>query len=372
MHARIIRHVAGAATFEDSGELYRYVAHEEQIARPGKNRARGFNGTKLDRASDGGPPQRGNILDESDRFSLLDSDGGAPSDALSMHDFELLKVLGRGAFGTVVLARLREGAQSAVSSRHFAIKILRKLDMSSYTRHRTQLERQIMERVSHPFIAGLKFAFQSNDKLYLGMEYFQGGDLFHHLRRCRLENRRLGLPRARFYSAEIVSAVSHLHSHDIVYRDLKPSNIMLDVRGHVRLVDFGLCKQQVVSKASARTFVGTRGYVAPEVIRMTLNNKPKYKARARRSGRRIPGYGHACDWWSLGICLYEMLLGETPFYNPNPQLMFYNIMNSEPHYPAEVPADAADIIAGLLRKSPDERLGFNETRPRAILNHPFF
>eukprot|EP00937_MAST-01D_sp_MAST-1D-sp2_P004153 g4153.t1 len=372
MHAHIIRHVAGAATFEASGALYRYLKHERGgrgAKQSRRQRGKRGGGALADGHGHGHAP--GNVLGGEQRFTMLEPDGSA--EELSMHDFHLLKVLGRGAFGTVVLARLEENALVQVRTRHYAIKILRKLDMSSYTRHRTELERQIMERVQHPFIAGLKFAFQSDDKLYLGMEYFQGGDLFHHLRRCRLENRRLGMKRARFYSAELVTAVAHLHSLNIVYRDLKPSNIMLDVQGHVRLVDFGLCKQQVMSNASARTFVGTRGYVAPEVIRMTLNSRPRSRQRPRRSGqRRVQGYGHACDWWSLGICLYEMLVGETPFYNPNPQLMFYNIMNSEPVFPSSMPADASEFIAALLRKSPDARLGFHDVRAADIRGHVFF
>jgi len=141
---------------------------------------------------------------------------------------------------------------------------------------------------------------------------------------------------------------------------------MLDTIGHVRLVDFGLCKQQVVTTVSARTFVGTRGYVAPEVIRMTLNTKPK-----SRYGRQ-QGYGNACDWWSLGIVLYEMLTGETPFYNPNPQMMFYKIMNEEPRFTAEIPTDARSLIKGLLQKDPHSRLGSGDIIPRAIMSNSYF
>jgi serine/threonine protein kinase len=299
---------------------------------------------------------------------------------LGMSDFKLRKLLGKGAFGTVVLAELKSSSikpntmafdlVQATSNRFFAIKILRKLEMSSYTKHRTQLERQIMARVAHPFIAALKFSFQSADKLYLGMEFFQGGDLFHHLRRDR-RRRGLGMSRSKFYTAELVSALAHLHALHIVYRDLKPSNVMIDVLGHVRLVDFGLCKQQVVSKTAARTFVGTRAYVAPEVIRM--NFKYSWLADSRTTGPKQKGYGAACDWWSLGILLYEMLLGETPFDGSTPQMTFDNILNKHPRYPSKMPADALSILKELLRKDPRKRLGCYPGLRDAcsVKEHPF-
>eukprot|EP00936_MAST-01D_sp_MAST-1D-sp1_P002619 g2619.t1 len=187
---------------------------------------------------------------------------------LSMADFELKKLLGRGAFGTVLLVQLKPEVCSTIGlaapsdscpSSHvsasdtqltadasitteakrqhhfFAVKVLRKLDMTSYTKHRTQLEREIMARVHHPFIATLEFAFQSEEKLYLGMEFFQGGDLFHHIAKARRQRKSggIGLARARFYAAELVAALAHLHSKAIAYRDLKPSNVMLDSYGHI-------------------------------------------------------------------------------------------------------------------------------------------
>jgi len=349
---------------------------------------------------------------------------------LSMDDFVLKKMLGKGAFGTVLLVQLRPelhstmgltpeataGAPSGASAdgagggaagggggaegggagggaagkaaaagagelandqpHFFAVKILRKLDMSSYTKHRTQLEREIMARVSHPFIATLEFAFQSDEKLYLGMEFFQGGDLFHHIAKARRHKRNgpgIGLERARFYTAELVSALAHLHSMSIAYRDLKPSNVMLDGNGHVRLVDFGLCKQQVMSRRKARTFVGTRAYVAPEVIRMSLKYAPP-----TASGSRPRGYGHACDWWSLGIILFEMLSGVTPFDAQTPRRTFHNILNVEPIFPSCIKRSARALLKGLLRKDPRWRLGCEgldrdlDAKPVSIMEHEFF
>ena len=346
---------------------------------------------------------------------------------LSMADFVLKRVLGKGAFGTVLLVQLRpelhstmglapetetveagageqtggaagggvaaatgggggaEGAGASTSTgkdlandhpHFFAVKILRKLDMSSYTKHRTQLEREIMARVSHPFIATLEFAFQSDEKLYLGMEFFMGGDLFHHIAKSRRQKRKapgIGMERARFYTAELVSALAHLHSMSIAYRDLKPSNVMLDSNGHVRLVDFGLCKQQVLSRRKARTFVGTRAYVAPEVIRMSLKYAPPTS-----SGARPRGYGHACDWWSLGIILFEMLSGVTPFDAQTPRRTFHNILNVEPIFPACIKRSARALLKGLLRKDPRWRLGCEgldrdmNSKPLGIMEHEFF
>ena len=330
---------------------------------------------------------------------------------LSMADFELKKLLGRGAFGTVLLVQLkpevcstiglaaatgssdssptsaagaadtRPAADASIATEakrqhhFFAVKVLRKLDMTSYTKHRTQLEREIMARVHHPFIATLEFAFQSEEKLYLGMEFFQGGDLFHHIAKARRQRKSggIGLARARFYAAELVAALAHLHSKAIAYRDLKPSNVMLDSYGHIRLVDFGLCKQQVLSRRKARTFVGTRAYVAPEVIRMSLKYAPP-----SRSGLRPPGYGHACDWWSLGIILYEMLSGTTPFDAQTPRRTFHNILNVEPAFPHCIKRVARSMLKGLLRKDPRWRLGcesldgITDSSPSSIMSHDFF
>ena len=225
------------------------------------------------------------------------------------------------------------------------------------------------------------------------LRYLQAGDLFHHLRRARRERKEaaaanaaaaaarglppptgvlhhtfggLGVERARFYGAEVACAIAHLHSLNIAYRDLKPSNVMLDHRGHVRLVDFGLCKREVLAgaNASARTFVGTGMYVAPEVITTSAANKRAQQLRNSGGGGGGHGrysYGHACDWWSLGIVLYELLVGETPFYHADTRLMFAAII----HKPAEryierhsaLLGDAAPLLRGLLEKNPRYRLG---------------
>lgn len=197
-----------------------------------------------------------------------------------------------------------------------------------------------------PPLAPLRFAFQSEEKLYLITDFYAGGSLFYHLRKSRCFSE----VRARFYASELLLALSHLHSHEIIYRDLKLENVLMDGSGHVALTDFGLSKQNVKSNDAASTFCGTAEYIAPELLR----------------GKR---YGAAVDWWSFGILLYEMQAGRTPFYDKNRKIMFFNIMNSTPQFPLSFSEKACSVLRALLTVDPTKRLGNNIDD---LKNHKFF
>jgi len=214
----------------------------------------------------------------------------------------------------------------------------------------TRAERRIMGAISYPFIVKLRYAFQSAKNLYLVTDYCKGGELFFHLKRVRTFSERL----TRFYAAELVLAISHLHEQKIVYRDLKPENVLLDETGHIQVTDFGLSKDEVSEPKGAKTFCGTPEYLAPETIRTRLTKE---------------GYGHAVDWWSFGTLVFEMLTGWPPFYDKNIKIMCKKILNAPlvfPEHP-KVSKEAQDLIKELLQKDPVKRISV-----AGIKAHPFF
>lgn len=256
------------------------------------------------------------------------------AEALTIQDFEMLSVLGKGSFGAVMLVRFKK------DGRVFALKIIKKNNMDQADVQNAMEERQILQRIHHPYICGLVFAFQTNERLYLGMEYYAAGDLFYHLNM----KGRLSAKDAKLYGAELVLAISYLHELNILYRDLKPSNVMIDSEGHIGVVDFGLSKQHIYgSNFGVKTLSGTAEYVAPEALTQSAD------------GSR--NYGKAYDWWSLGVVIYEMLVGESPFYDENEHKMLSRIAYAEVVFPSDFPRDAYDLVKGLLCKDPKQRLG---------------
>ena len=264
----------------------------------------------------------------------------APSQTmcLSMDDFNVLKVIGSGYYGVVKLVSKKDTEEK------YAIKSIKKNKlMQSKATEAAFAERNILLKASHPFIVQLKFAFQSSTKFYLGLEYVSGGELFQHV----LKSGGLQVSEVRFYLSEIVLALHYLHTHGIVYRDLKPENVLLDSEGHVKLTDFGLSKE-LDSFNGASTFCGTMEYIAPEIA----ERKP---------------YGYEVDWWAVGILAYEMVLQRTPFRDERQSKTLDNIVNSEPEFCDGFDALLKDIITLLLKKDPNKRARYED-----VVNHPFF
>jgi len=264
----------------------------------------------------------------------------------SIDDFTVLRVLGKGAFGKVMLVRCKDDTVI------YAMKSLNKQQLreKGEVTH-TKTERKALEDTHHPYLVHLRFAFQTSAKLYLVMDYCNGGELFYHLKTAG----RFDEPRARLYAAEILSALHHLHGRKIVYRDLKPENVLLDHEGHVRITDFGLAKDAMELGDKTHTFCGTPDYLAPEIIKGS-------------------GHGRGVDWWSLGTMIYEMLGGLPPFYSENFNIMYDQILHAELRFkPAEVfKPDAMALITDMLKKDPAQRLGSGDGDGEDIKAYAWF
>ena len=253
-------------------------------------------------------------------------------------DFILERTLGKGSVGTVLLVR-REGELEL-----FAMKVMRKKDLQRDQLYENViLERHILQVNKHPFIVHLKHAFQSQTKLYFVMEYLCGGDLYSLIRK----RKGFSVSETRFYAAEVLLALDYLHTEmNVIYRDLKPENILISAEGHVKLSDFGLSKQG----EKAYTFAGTPEYLAPEIF-------------------LAKGYTKAADYWSLGVLIYEMLVGKPPFTSENRNISQIEklILINKPVYPETMEKEAVDLIQKLLETNPRKRFQAEE-----IKNHEFF
>lgn len=295
-----------------------------------------------------GTPKK-SAKDVGPNFKVGINDKLSANQSLTMSDFTLKKVLGKGSFGKVMLVVKNDDPTGKL----LAMKTLRKeaLIKRNQLAH-TATERHVLQHLDHPFLVKLMYAFQTTDKLYMVLEYMGGGELFHWLK----EHRRFSEPRARLYTAEIGLGLGALHDLDIVYRDLKPENLLLDTAGHIRITDFGLSKDNVKGAGSdggTQTFCGTPEYLAPEI----LENK---------------GHGKGVDWWSFGTLLYEMMCGLPPFYDTNVQRMYSKILIAPLKFPTYLSKDAGSVLAALLQRDVNQRLGSGKGDFEEIQRHAFF
>ncbi|KAK7102666.1 protein kinase C delta type-like [Littorina saxatilis] len=260
-------------------------------------------------------------------------------------EFNFLRVLGKGSFGKVMLAELKG------QKKFFAIKVLKKdVVLEDDDVECTMIERRVLALgCGHPFLTHLHSTFQSKSHLYFVMEYLNGGDLMFHIQLTG----KFTVPRAQFYAAEIVCGLQCLHSRGIIYRDLKLDNVMLDKDGHIKIADFGMCKENIFGDNRATTFCGTPDYIAPEILK----------------GSR---YNASVDWWSFGVLLYEMLMGQSPFHGDDEEELFRSIMHDKPRYPPSLPGEAADMLRLLFERDPANRLGMPSSTHGLLRSQPFF
>lgn len=262
---------------------------------------------------------------------------------LCLDSFDLMRVVGKGSFGKVYQVRLKSSGEI------YALKVLKKSHLARRKQiGGTQTERRVLENIKHPFIVSLKYAFQTEERLYMVLDYFTGGELFFHLK----NGGRFGLERGRFYCAELTCALECLHENGIIYRDLKPENVLLDNTGHLKLTDFGLSKDCLRGNTLTHTFCGTPEYLAPEVIQ----GKP---------------YNKGVDWWSLGTMTYEMVCGLPPFYSTNVSKMYTKIIMAKLKFPRGLlPPEAIDFLSRLLDRDTKVRLGVRGATE--VKRHAFF
>ncbi|XP_059965046.1 protein kinase C delta type isoform X1 [Mesoplodon densirostris] len=263
------------------------------------------------------------------------------STTCSIENFTFVKVLGKGSFGKVLLAELKGKKE------FFAIKALKKdVVLIDDDVECTMVEKRVLALSGeNPFLTHLFCTFQTKDHLFFVMEFLNGGDLMYHIQ----DKGRFELYRATFYAAEIVCGLQFLHQKGVIYRDLKLDNVMLDRDGHIKIADFGMCKENMFGDKLASTFCGTPDYIAPEILQ----------------GLK---YSFSVDWWSFGVLLYEMLIGQSPFHGDDEDELFESIRVDSPYYPRWITRESKDILEKLLERDTTRRLGVTGN----IKIHPFF
>lgn len=265
---------------------------------------------------------------------------------IGLDHFNFLAVLGKGNFGKVMLAETKNTKQL------YAIKVLKKeFIIENDEVESTRSEKRVFliaNKERHPFLLNLHACFQTETRVYFVMEYIMGGDLMLHIQRGQF-----GTKRAQFYAAEVCLALKYFHENGVIYRDLKLDNIMLTLEGHIKVGDYGLCKEDMWYGSTTSTFCGTPEFMAPEIL---LDKK----------------YGRAVDWWAFGVLIYQMLLQQSPFRGEDEDEIYDAILADEPLYPIHMPRDSVSILQKLLTREPEMRLGSGVTDAQEIMSHAFF
>nr|AAX89404.1 atypical protein kinase c [Phallusia mammillata]CAB3265163.1 protein kinase C iota type-like [Phallusia mammillata] len=279
----------------------------------------------------------------------------APAPGFGLKDFDMIKVIGRGSYAKVLLVKLK------TTQKAYAMKVIKKeLVQDEEDVDWVQTEKHVFETASnYPFLVGLHSCFQTPARLFFVIEYVSGGDLMFHMQR----QRKLPEEHARFYAAEIILALHFLHEKGIIYRDLKLDNVLLDSEGHIKLTDYGMCKEGIRKGDTTATFCGTPNYIAPEIL-------------------RGEDYDFSVDWWALGVLMFEMMAGRSPFdivgMTDNPEqntedYLFQVILEKVIRIPRSLSVKASSVLKGFLNKVPQDRLGCNADGGfKDILDHQFF